>query len=163
LSEDPFKDELEKIARDAQERHERENLQRKKRGREFRDNVEDMFKTVVAFNARVIAPVLAEFSAGAPGAGGFDCEFNESESQPEFIHVCELHGQRLTVSLLYWIAGSAQLNCGFGYTPRDEPFKIDSFHETDLDERTRSWLKARLLERYRAHMERTRHFNDESA
>jgi hypothetical protein len=110
LSGDAFKDELEKIARDAKERHERENLQRQKRGREFRDNVEDAFKTAVAFNTRVVSPVLAEFSDSVPGAAGFECEFKESESQPEFIHVCELHGQRLTVSLLYWIAGSAQLN-----------------------------------------------------
>src|SRR5690349_4989891 len=107
-------------------------MQRQKQDREFRDNVEDAFKTAVAFNTRVITPVLAEFSANVPGASAFDCEFEESESQPEFIHACELHGQRLTVSLLYWIAGSAQLNCGFGYAVRDEPFKIDSFHEPHL-------------------------------
>ena len=138
-------------------------MQRKKRGREFRDNVEGAFKAAVAFNTRVITPILAEFSTNAPGAGEFDCEFNESESQPEFIHVCELHGHRLTVSLLYWIAGSAQLNCGFGYAPRDKPFKIGSFHEADLDERTQSWLKARLLEKYRTHMERNRTSYDKNA
>lgn len=163
MTDDSFKDELEKIARAAQERHERENLQRQKQGREFRDNVEDAFKTAVAFNTRVIAPVLAEFTASIPGAGGFECEFQESESQPEFIHVCKLHGQRLTVSLLYWIAGSARLNCGFGHVVKEEPFKIDSFDEPDLDQRTRSWLKARLLEKYRDRMERNRPFNDERA
>lgn len=157
---DPFREELERITREAKERHEIENLQRKKRGREFRDNVEDAFKTAVAFNTRVIAPVLAEFSGSILGAKEFNCEFQESESQPEFVHVCELHRQRLTVSLLYWIAGSARLNCGFGYVVGDEPFRIDSFHEPDLDERAQSWLKARLLDKYRDHMERHSSFND---
>jgi hypothetical protein len=151
---DPFKDELEKLARDAKERHVQEERERAVRGRQFRDNVEDAFKTAVAFNSRVISPVLVDFSTSAPGASEFVCEFKESESQPEFVHACDLDGQRLQVSLLYWIAGSARLSCGFGYGYKEDAFKIDSFAEPGLDQRVHVWLKAQLLEAYRSHLKR---------
>ena len=157
---DSFKDELEKIAREAQKHHETEHLHRERRARKFRDNVEEAFKKAVAFNSRVIARVLADFSSGAPGAGEFTCDFKESESQPEFVHSCEVHGRKLTVSLLYWIAGSARLTCDFGYVTNDEPFSIKSFDEPDLDTRVQTWLKSRLLEKYRTHLERNRLFNN---
>ena len=153
-----FKDELKKLASDAQQNHETEQQHRERRAREFRDNVESAFKKAVAFNARVIAPLLAEFSAGAPGASEFNCEFKESESQPEFVHSCEVHGKRLTVSLLYWIAGSARLTCDFGYTTNDDPFSIKSFDEPELDINVVKWLKSRLLLKYQEHLERNRPF-----
>ncbi len=151
---DPFKDELEKLARDAKARRERDEQERAVRGRQFRDNVEDAFKTAVAFNNRVITPVLADFSASVQGASEFECEFKESESQPEFVHASKLDGQRLQVSLLYWIAGSARLSCGFGYGYKEDAFQIESFRESDLDQRVQTWLKAQLLEVYRSHVKR---------
>ena len=151
---DPFKDELERIAREAKNRHERETKERAVRGRQFRDNVEDAFKTAVAFNNRVITPILVDFSASVQDASEFECEFKESESQPEFVHVCNLAGRRLEVSLLYWIAGSARLTCGFGYGHKEDAFKIESFDEPDLDQRVQDWLKTELLNNYRSHLDR---------
>ena len=153
---DDFKDELERIAREAKERQISDKAKREERAKQFRDNVEDAFKTAVAFNTRVVAPVLHEFSSNAPGVSNFECEFKNSDSQPEFTHSCDMHGQRFAVSLLYWIAGSARITSGFGYVLRGEEFKIESFQEDGLEDRVTNWLKSQLLEQYRNHMGRTR-------
>ncbi len=156
---DSFKDQLGKIAAEAQDRAKRDQEKRAAREKEFRQDCDDAFEAADSFNNRVIVPVLAEFSAGAPGASDFECEFNESDSQPEFIHSCKMQKHRLTVSLLYWTAGSAQLRCGLGYVVRDDPFDIVSLHEPDLDARAKAWLQSRLLEKYQEQMSRSDAFD----
>ena len=157
---DSFKEQLQQIADDTKDRLEREKQHREEREKQFRENVKSAFQTADAFNNRVITPILTEFAADAPGVSEYKCEFNESDSQPEFVHSCKLYDQRFAVSFLYWIAGSARICCGFGYAINGDEFKIESFDESDLDGRVDSWLRSNLLEKYKSFMDRTHHLNE---
>ncbi|MFN7841633.1 MAG: hypothetical protein ACK5YR_09275 [Pirellula sp.] len=148
---DSFKEQIEKITSDARQKHLQDIETSKRLALQRREDSKAMMLTAEAFCDRVIKPVLAEFSSAAQ-VDDFVREYLASESQPTFSYSCDVHQKRMFVEVVYWLAGSAQIQCDFGYRSNDTSFKIGSFDEPGLDEEAILWLKKKLLEKYQAHL-----------
>ncbi|MFN7291112.1 MAG: hypothetical protein ACK5T6_11040, partial [Pirellula sp.] len=119
---DSFKEQIEKITSDARQKHLQDIETSKRLALQRREDSKAMMLTAEAFCDRVIKPVLAEFSSAAQ-VDDFVREYLASESQPTFSYSCDVHQKRMFVEVVYWLAGSAQIQCDFGYRSNDTSFK----------------------------------------